>query len=441
MATALSTAKQRAGFTIGASCPGCGGEVELGTDFFVTECHHCGSALRLILPSAPPAYFAKSRFRMSQARAALDRRLKESGKPLTTSSWSCEQVLYPYWKLDLLTVKVRTVIEGLPQYIEPAETADDEPRTTSRRTVAITPSTITVAAGPPHPAIPASIGLRADYIKLYPFSTGNHPDEFTALPVELDGDSALARANSSTKTINAIAESAPGGQPQTNLVGLRASVCYLPYFIFSANRISSAVDALSGRVVSENVTVEEHAELKRSLPLGEIGLELHRCPTCGADLPTKPSLVYFCRNCGRNVLLSGADGSQILCAPHTERDLLVPFWRIGESIVPAFRISNAEAMYRLTRRVTGGIGKLVFEGAIESTSNISPVTLSQREAAIVSAIVDYRFKLDRNSKATFQLPGALPESTELLLIPFRPEEYFWVDSILSAISFERALLK
>ena len=441
MATALSTAKPRAGFAIGASCPGCGGEVELGSDFFVTECRHCGSALRLILPSAPPAYFAKPRCTPSQARAALDRRLKESGKPLTTSSWSCEQVLYPYWKLDLLTVKVRTVIEELPQYLEPAETTEAEPRTTSRRTVAITPSTITVAAGPKHPAIPVSIGLRADYIKLYPFSVGNHPEDFTALPVELDGDSALTRAKSSTRTLNAIAESAPGGQPQTNLVGLRASVCYLPYVVFSANGISSAVDALSGRVVSENVPTEQHLEFQRSLPLGEIGLEMHRCTTCGTDLSHQPSLVYFCRNCGRNVLLSDAQGARILCAPHTEVDLLVPFWRIGESVIPAFRISNAEAMYRLARRVSGGVNKLVFDSAIESFSNISPITLSQREAAIVSAIVDYRLKLDRNPRATFQLTGELPESKELLLIPFRAQEYFWVDSILSAISFERALLK
>ncbi len=441
MATALSTAKQGAGFTIGASCPGCGGEVELGSDFFVTECRHCGSALRLILPSAPPAYFAKPRFTPPQARAALDRRLREGGKPLTTSSWSCEQVLYPYWKLDLLTVKVRTVIEELPQYIEPAETADDEPRTTSRRTVAITPSTLTLAAGPSHPAIPVSIGLRADYIKLYPFSVGNQPEEFSALPVQLDGDSALARAKSSTKTINAIAESAPGGQPQTNLVGLRASVCYLPYFIFSANRISSAVDALSGRVVTENVSVEGPMESKRSLPLGEIGLELHRCPSCGADLPTKPSLVYFCRNCGRKVLLSGADGAQILCAPHMEGDLLVPFWRIGKSVVPAFRIQNAEAMYRLARRASGAASKLVFDSVVEPMCDTAPITLSHKEASMVSAIVDYRLQLDRNPRATFQLPSESPESKGLLLIPFKPQEYFWVDSILSAISFERALLK
>jgi predicted RNA-binding Zn-ribbon protein involved in translation (DUF1610 family) len=443
MATALT--KAEAGFSIGATCPGCGGEVELSQDFFVTTCRHCGSVLRLLIPQAPTAYIARPKIQPAQARAALDRYLKEQQRPLTGPDCETREILYPYWKLDALTVKVRMVTEEIPSFSEDQNAYARTPEKRIRRTVALAPLTLTVACGPPDPAMPATIGLRADYLKLRPFESGDQPSDYSVMPVTQDGDVALERIQSSTRTLDSLVGTPAGWQHRTELVGTRASVIYMPYVVLTMggnHPLRAAVDAVSGRVVSCGPDAPDiAASAERSTPVGHVGLELHRCTTCGEDLPGKASLVYCCRNCGKITMLGGAHGSEILCAAHNEDDLLVPFWRCSNSIVPAFRISNAEAMYRLAQRITGADGKILFEGSFDAASRLAPAGVTPDEAIALDQIITFREQIEANPRASFQLASKMNRPTDLLFIPFQPRDYFWVDSILDTISFERALLR
>jgi predicted RNA-binding Zn-ribbon protein involved in translation (DUF1610 family) len=445
MVQAPSKADNRAGFVIGASCPGCGGEVELKQDFFVTECRHCGSALRLVMSPIPAAFFAKPRIAATQARASLDRHLRENQFPLTRSSCQIEAILFPYWKLDLIAVKVRTVVEEFTHGEYVHGSYQEETTSQSRRTVALTPISVTAAAGCVDQCFPATIGLRADYLKLHPFDPGLIPDSFTVEPVRTEVSAAMDRAKSSVRTLDAVAGIAGADQHRTEMVGVRASIVYVPFFVvsdLSSTPNAYVVDAVSGRVVSSGAApADADTESGRTQPTGQIGLELHRCCSCGEDLPSRPSLLYFCRNCGRTTLLGDAAGAMIRCTPHTEQDLLVPFWKIGNQVIPAFRAGNAEAIFRLTMRAGGAAGRLNFDGSIGPDSRVSPANVTRQEAQATGAIAEFRNELDRNPKAIFSAPEPDDSAGELLLIAFHERDYFWVDSILEAISFERALLK
>ena len=140
-------------------------------------------------------------------------------------------------------------------------------------------------------------------------------------------------------------------------------------------------------------------------------------------------------------LLGDAVGAKIRCTAHTEEDLLVPFWRIGNQVVPAFKAGNAEALYRLTLRASGACDRLKFNGRLSKSSRLAPIGVQQKEAQITAAIATFRRELDRNPRAVFSRPADDEFSGELLMIAFRPRDYFWVDSTLDAIAFERALLK
>lgn len=443
MATALT--KAEAGFVVAASCPGCGGEVELGQDFFVTACRHCGSVLRLLVPQAPTAYFARPKIQPAQARAALDRHLKEQQQPLTRSTCETREILYPYWKLDALTVKVRTITEEVPTHSEDQNAYARSPESRTRRTVALSPLTLTVAAGPSDPMIPATIGLRADYLKLMPFGSGDLPDDFAVVPVVRDGEDALEKIHCSTRMLDNCAHSPADAKHRTELVGIRATVIYMPYLVLTIDEdraLRAVIDGVSGRVVScGNESRHNDLSAERSVALGHVNLELHRCTACGEDLPAKSSLVYCCRNCGRITILEGAGGSTIRCAPHTEDDLLVPFWQCANSIVPAFRISNAEAMFRLSRRVSRVFGRLSFGSSIGAASRLAPCGVTPGEAVAIDQIITFREQIEANPRALFQPAANANRPTELLFIPFRPRDYFWVDSVIDSISFERALLR
>ncbi|MEE8577598.1 MAG: hypothetical protein V3T31_10120, partial [candidate division Zixibacteria bacterium] len=60
MATQTKTTN-KSGFYIEVTCPGCGGTLDLDTDFFVLECTHCGSVHRVVMPEAPAAYMISAK--------------------------------------------------------------------------------------------------------------------------------------------------------------------------------------------------------------------------------------------------------------------------------------------------------------------------------------------------------------------------------------------
>ena len=67
-------------------------------------------------------------------------------------------------------------------------------------------------------------------------------------------------------------------------------------------------------------------------------------------------------------------------------------------MVPAFRIANAEAGYRLARRMTGAVSKLHANTApLSETSHMAPVNVDRREA---QALADGKMGADGVFRAT-----------------------------------------
>jgi predicted RNA-binding Zn-ribbon protein involved in translation (DUF1610 family)/ribosomal protein S27E len=450
MATALT--RPESGFVIGVTCPGCGGEVELQHDFFVTTCDHCGSVLRVLMPEATPAFVARPKMTPPQARAALDRYLKDSDRPLSSSNMTCRCILYPYWRIEAFTVKVRTDTEEIPVYAEDAPFNERESEARERRTVGLTPYSTSIGAGEQNDLIPATIGMRADYLKLYPMESDVLPDEYECVSVERDWASALSRAETVVGKI-AAANTTTFGQQRTDLVYPRASLVFFPFLVLTSlgdRPMRAVVDSVAGRVVSYSQTIasgSHRAEVSTPNPaFGRIGLEFHRCAICGQDLPARASLVYLCPNCGRLTLLGSLRSEKVRCAEHDPSDPLIPFWgfRVSEAapptLIPAFRIANAEAMYRLSRRISGAASRLAALVELAGHDRLAPVTLDRAEAQAIADVLTYRKALEFDERARFvQSPKS--DNCTLLFVPFRAEEYFYRDMVTGAVTFERALLK
>ena len=82
----MTTTRNKSGFYIGVTCPGCGGELEIESNFFTLTCEYCGSVLRIKMPDTPPAYLIKGRLDKREIRFGIDRYLKKQNLPLTDAN-------------------------------------------------------------------------------------------------------------------------------------------------------------------------------------------------------------------------------------------------------------------------------------------------------------------------------------------------------------------
>ncbi|MCX6826827.1 MAG: hypothetical protein NTV06_06150, partial [candidate division Zixibacteria bacterium] len=69
-----------------------------------------------------------------------------------------------------------------------------------------------------------------------------------------------------------------------------------------------------------------------------------------------------------------------------------------------------------------------------------PVTLSPGEALTLAEIIVYRESLSRDNNYTGDKQNLKPQEIGLFYAPFSPDNYFYVDSILGAITFEKSLV-
>ena len=100
--------KAKRGFYIAASCPACGAELELESDFLTTSCSSCGSVLRILTPTLPPAYVVKAKIVIDKdVRFHIDRHLKGNAEPLTDSLDDVRKFYFPYWKIDAILLRLR----------------------------------------------------------------------------------------------------------------------------------------------------------------------------------------------------------------------------------------------------------------------------------------------------------------------------------------------
>jgi predicted RNA-binding Zn-ribbon protein involved in translation (DUF1610 family) len=482
----MQTASQKkTGFYIGVTCPGCGGHLELDSDFFVLECTHCGSVLRLVMPDVPPAFLIRSKTDEREARFAIDRYLKENDLPLTGSSLAIKKLYYPYWKVDGILLKIRNRVEqrsygGGPDYSgegSTPETVVDIPISD----ISIAPYMTTYQAGPALEGIDVSIGMRAGHVTALPYSEDTVEDDFDSIPVTQNSQAVLARAGKAASRLSNIAL-ADFGSNHTELLNPSISIVYFPYLIVESYDSHPfrrfVVDAVSGRLVSPSgqyhppaATQDDHDDREpddasaANMEFGSVGVEFHRCRTCGEDLPSEQSFIYLCANCQEITVLErvGFDVTSLKLAAGESHpdDILLPFWffRMPEEnvrrmpnffggihksdwmAVPGFKVPNFEALYRLAKRMSAAQFHMQLETVDEWDRRCRPIDMSLTQAAAFAGVVLYRESASKGVRPGGEHPVVQPLEARVCYIPFHLESYFYVDSILNAVSVERALIK
>ena len=524
-----TTSKPKSGFFIGVGCPGCGGDLDLDGDFFVTECEHCGSPLRVLMPDTPPAFMAQSKVGGYEIRNHIDRYLKKNDLPLTNATLHVKRLYYPYWKVDATILKLRNKTEVKKIYSE-SDSSVESVIETDRSVVSVSPYSITIAGGTSMNGIPDSIGMRSETIRLVPFAEENIEPDFDALPVLRSWKAINQRVMLAVASMSMI-NPADFGQNVTRLFNASFSLIYFPYLVvecYGNDYRRFVIDGLVGRVlkaiwprreeskaavstkgemaskvgggdvnlgrvsisfdndptpvrlhdnyvdnalargVVENLTEAEIPEDESGpvpeVSFGQLDVDFHRCRVCGSDLPVEMSYVYICPNCHELQML-GKNTAQLpeiqVAVAENERDLrYVPFWtlrlpevmaqRYGnllggldkqeQMFVPALGGANFEAIYRLAKRMSAAQGRMEIETVGSLDDRYQPVRIGVSEAFALAEIIVCRELLDRGHKLPKGDMGLKPEEIGLVYVPFRLENYFYVDAVLDAVSVEKKLL-
>ncbi|MFQ5499677.1 MAG: hypothetical protein ACE5FH_08385 [Candidatus Zixiibacteriota bacterium] len=474
MITATTRPESKAGFHIEVGCPGCGGRLEVGEGFFVTRCVHCDSVLRIVRPNGITAWLIRSRQSKRELRFSLDRWLKEHDQPLSESELHIKALYYPYWKVDGHLLKIRNkVVEEV--VVEGTENRSEVTIRSKKRDVWLSPYCVTVPAGVSLPGVPKTLGMRTDYMKLMPLSSEHVQDGFDVMPVmrqwsEVDQDVRLA-----VGTVANI-DLAGYGQNKTELIYPTYSAVYAPYYIIETYGDGSyrrfLLSGISGKVLSSSEVGGTTAVSPRSfsddVPIVEFGsLEVifHRCSTCGADLEPKQSYIYVCHNCDElnNIEPGNIDLAcmEVVSGDHGTSERLFPFWSFplpedgsidlrrmfggvhecSRLVVPAFHLRNLEAAYRLAKRISLAASGFDLEPVISIDQRYHSVDRSVSEAIGLANVIIYRESVDeRVAKSVGDLVFQ-PDAATLFYAPFTRQSYFYVDSSLEAITFEKSLLE
>jgi hypothetical protein len=228
-------------------------------------------------------------------------------------------------------------------------------------------------------------------------------------------------------------------------------------------------DALSREVVEDPAEVEpdsaDSVDTPAQVSFGQLDVVFHRCDVCGADLPTELSHIYICPNCHElqvmdriNYRLEQIDMTSFGDKPVSS---LVPFWRLGlpevmvqqfgnllggldrreQMLVPALGTSNFEALHKLAKRMSAAQGKMPMEAVESLDERFLPVRIGLTEALALAEIIICRELLDRGLKLPESSLALEPTSVGLVYVPFHLKNYFYVDSVLNAVSVERALVE
>ncbi len=462
--------RPKGGFYIGVTCPGCGGDLELEENFFVLTCRFCGSVLRVQKPKVPAAYLVKSSKTISEIRFAADRYLKEKGLALLKASDEIEPLLFPYWKIDAVILKVRNKVVERYGYTE--ENSEQEVKYEQKLTdISLSPYSVTVSASQDKDRLPYTLGMRTDYIRLEPFSEENIPEDFTVIPVTRPESEALQDIEKGAERLTNI-NPASFGKNRTRLFHPVAAIVYFPFYSIrgqvSGKQREIIVDGLTGRVAALRDMDDDSTAVTPTVPsqteFGRLTVSLHRCATCGVDLPARQSYLYVCHNCHEITSLEDnphlLQGIKATVGYDQSPDKLIPFWvfKMSEGqapilktlfggiyaseflVVPGFRVKNFEAFFRLAQRMSTASVKFEFIPAEGFQARFEPVTLSLTEAMTLADIVIYRAETGRRGGTETGMMTFMPSEISLVYLPFHPENYFYVDSVIGAITFEKTLV-
>ncbi len=497
------------GFFIEVGCPGCGGALEIDSDFFVTKCSHCGTPLRLLLPDTPPAYLLPNKLSRQEARFKIDRQLKSLGLPLTGQALVYKNLYYPYWKIDAMLLRCRNRKERMAVPIDDSagEEIIDYKKTSQ---VSLTPYHTTVAASTRLDGVPDSIGVRGQSLKVIPFASSKIEEGFDTLEVRRSAEEVVTTIELSVSRMSTI-ELAEFGENLTKIFNPVASLIFFPICIAEdyagVGHRRYVLDGLSGRILSacdseqginnpENEEArpikmfnlyhqpdeefnDEQSLLFADLDLPEAGIRFdnlegevdknaapvefgavqvcfHRCHVCGADLPARQSCIYICHNCHE---LTSLDKHlpvkpDVLVTETSEKNVqFFPFWsyrtspgklfgslkELNRVMVPAFKIPNFEALYRLTCRVSTASTKLDFAPVECLDERFAPVDVWPSLGIILASVANSRYALEKTKRLPAQELPLSREDVVLCFIPFKLENYFYVDSVLNSVTFEKTL--
>ncbi len=483
MATELSS-NPRKGFFIEVGCPGCGGRLEINSNFFVTSCTHCGTPLRLVLPETTPAYILPNKLAQQETRFKIDRYLKSKGLPLTGSSLHFKQIYYPYWKIEATLLRCRNRKEKIAIQIDDSsgeEIVDYQ----KNSMVNIVPYHLTIAAGVHLDGVPESIGIRGQSLKAVPLKSSRENDEFEILEVRRSQEEVLQSIRLSLGRMNSF-ELAEFGENLTKLYNPTTSLIFFPFCLVEDYEGEGyrryVIDGLSGRIVSKfdslqggphealqadaietndefKIEFSENADdaIYSAVKFGAVEVQYHRCDVCGVDLPARPSCIYMCSNCHELTCLDKNIQTipKILAVESKDLEAMYfPFWsyqtdrgryfgslhETDRILIPAFNIPNYEAMYRLTCRVTSAASKLDFQPIDDLNELFASVDIFPSAGTALANVVFYRHELEKKKRLPAQELKLSSNDLALCFIPFRSENYFFVDSALNGISFEKKLV-
>ncbi|MBD3402062.1 hypothetical protein GF420_04140 [candidate division GN15 bacterium] len=329
----------------------------------------------------------------------------------------------------------------------------------------------TIAAGPFIEDVPYTIGMRADYVQIVPFARDKMDENYSSLPVDMVREKALEAAR---QAVNQMGVTWQGdfGRNRTELLHPDCSLIFFPYVsveMQAPRYYRFLVDGLTGRVLhfcddqmSQGPTIGESQS--PGVELGELTVSLHRCFNCGSDLPRGRSFVYICDNCHVVNTVDGrgldVDELQWVEPAAGSTDSLFPFWTFdlgdqdsadvarlfggihqsGRLVIPALRMPNFEAAFRLTQRISAAIGQFETVPVDLYNERFRPVTLSPAEARLYAEIMIYRARVKRATDADITQVEFAPTASSIVYLPFQEQAYFYVDSVLNAVTFEKNLV-
>jgi predicted RNA-binding Zn-ribbon protein involved in translation (DUF1610 family) len=230
------------------------------------------------------------------------------------------------------------------------------------------------------------------------------------------------------------------------------------------------VGRVIGSVNPETAPAQENeladpVEPAPQVAFGELTVVFHRCDVCGADLPTELSHIYICPNCHELQVMGRMDNrlEQIDMAMFGDQPVtcLVPFWRLGlpdvmaqrfgnllggldrceQMLVPALGTGNFEALHKLAKRMSTAQRKMSTETIESLDERFLPVRIGLPEALALAEIIICRELLDKGLELPDSSLDLEPASVGLVYIPFHRQDYFYIDSVLNAVSMERTLVE
>jgi hypothetical protein len=110
-------------------------------------------------------------------------------------------------------------------------------------------------------------------------------------------------------------------------------------------------------------------------------------------------------------------------------------------VIPAFRMANFEAMYRLAKRFSAAVKTMdMISLEDKQDGRFAPVDQPLSEALILTEAIIFREFIGRGIEPSQERTEFTPNDVSLFYAPFQPQSYFYVDSVHRAVTFEKNLI-